>query len=251
MSFPAESPLVDEVLPSPNHGDRRGAGTIDLLILHYTGMPDSTQALNWLCNTASEVSSHYFVFESGRVLQLVPESRRAWHAGASSWKGESDINSRSIGSEIANPGPDDPDHAYPQAQIDAVIALCRDIITRNPIQPEGVLAHSDVAPGRKIDPGEVFPWRRLHEAGVGHYVDPEPISGGRFFQEGDVGQPVEALQSMLAAYGYSLQISGTFDRATRQVVEAFQRHFRREKVDGVADSSTITTLYKLIGAIPK
>jgi N-acetylmuramoyl-L-alanine amidase len=241
--------LAVESRPSPNHGERRG-GPVDILLLHYTGMPDAGQALDWLCDPRSQVSSHYFVFEDGRILALVPEERRAWHAGASLWAGEADVNSRSIGIEIANPGHPGGLPAYPEAQIEAVIALCRAVTARHPIPPHRVLAHSDVAPGRKLDPGERFPWVRLAAAGVGHFVEPaEPVGGG-FLSQGDRGEAVEALQAMLALYGYGVEVTGAFDRRTADVVAAFQRHFRPALVDGVADRSTIATLHALIAALP-
>ena len=177
-------------------------------------MPDTGEALQWLCNPVSEVSAHYFVFEDGRVLQLVPEGRRAWHAGAAAWQHEQDINSRSIGIEIANPGHDGGLPPFPEAQIEAVIALCRDITSRWRMAPERVLAHSDVAPGRKQDPGERFPWETLHAGGIGHWVAPEPIIDGRYFARGEEGQPIEALQAMLAMYGYGLAIDGIFGAQT-------------------------------------
>jgi N-acetylmuramoyl-L-alanine amidase len=222
-----------------------------MLILHYTGMPDTGEALQWLCNPISQVSAHYFVFEDGRVLQMVPEARRAWHAGASCWDGETDINSSSIGIEIANPGHPGGMPPFPDVQIDTVIALAKDIMARWRIPAVRVLGHSDVAPGRKVDPGEAFPWERLHRAGVGHWVAPAPIRDGRFFSRGEQGMPIEALQAMLAMYGYGLKINGDFDEDTEKVVAAFQRHFRPERVDGVADSSTITTLRDLIAARPQ
>jgi N-acetylmuramoyl-L-alanine amidase len=221
-----------------------------MLVLHYTGMPDSGEALQWLCNPVSQVSAHYFVFEDGRVLQMVPEARRAWHAGVSSWDGETDINSRSIGIEIANPGHPGGLPPFPEAQIASVIALTKDIVTRWRIPAARVLAHSDVAHGRKLDPGEAFPWESLHRAGIGHWVPPAPVRDGRFFSRGDRGMPIEALQAMLAMYGYGLKINGVFDEETEKVVAAFQRHFRPERVDGVADASTITTLRNLIAARP-
>ncbi|WP_112662594.1 N-acetylmuramoyl-L-alanine amidase [Microvirga flavescens] len=245
-----ESPIAAKVFPSPNHGERKDGRRPDMVILHYTGMPSETEALQWLCNPVSQVSAHYFVFEDGRVLQLVPESRRAWHAGLSSWNGESDINSSSIGIEIANAGHPGGSPPFPDAQIDSVITLIKDITNRWRIPADRVLAHSDVAPGRKVDPGEVFPWEKLHEAGVGHWVKPAPIQDGRFFSRGDGGMPVEALQAMLAMYGYGIKITGTFDEETEKVVAAFQRHFRPERVDGVADASTITTLRDLIAKRP-
>jgi N-acetylmuramoyl-L-alanine amidase len=132
----------------------------------------------------------------------------------------------------------------------AVAALCRDILARWPIRADRVLGHSDVAPERKIDPGESFPWPELHRQGIGHWVPPAAIRDGRFFSEGDAGQPIEALQSMFALYGYDVPVSGTFDARTRAVVAAFQRHFRPARVDGVADASTITTLRDLLAAKP-
>jgi N-acetylmuramoyl-L-alanine amidase len=245
-----DSPVATRVIPSPNHGERKDGRRPDMLTLHYTGMPDEAQALQWLCNPVSEVSAHYVVFENGHVAQLVPEARRAWHAGKSSWAGETDINSRSIGIEIANPGHDGGLPPFGETQIKNVIRLCRDIVERWSIPPDRVLAHSDVAPGRKMDPGERFPWERLHHAGVGHWTRPAPIRDGRFFVRGDQGQPIEALQAMLAMYGYGVPITGAFDADTEAVVAAFQRHFRSERVDGIADVSTITTLRDLIAARP-
>jgi N-acetylmuramoyl-L-alanine amidase len=239
-----------EVVPSPNHGERRGGREPDVIILHYTGMDTAEQALHWLTVPESEVSCHYLVFEDGRIAQLVPEARRAWHAGKSCWKGETDINSASIGIEIANPGHPGGLPDFPAAQIEAVVALCRDVTARRRIVPERVLAHSDIAPVRKVDPGEKFPWEVLAAHGVGHYVEPMPVSDGRFFQRGDGGPPVEALQAMLALYGYDVPVSGEFCDRTKGVVEAFQRHFRRERVDGIADASTVDTLHRLLQALP-
>lgn len=239
------------VVASPNHGERSGGCRPDMIILHYTGMPEHDGALAWLCNPQSQVSSHYFVHVDGRIDQLVPESRRAWHAGKSFWAGETDVNSHSIGIEIANAGHPAGLPDFPEAQIQAVIELCRDCGQRLKIAPERVLAHSDVAPVRKVDPGENFPWGRLHAAGVGHFVEPAPVSGGRFFQKGDFGQPVEALQSMLSLYGYDVEITGEYSDKTEGVVAAFQRHFRPERVDGIADMSTIETLHRLLSALPR
>ena len=233
------------VRPSPNFGERRDGLKPDIIILHYTAMETGIGAEDWLCNPASEVSAHYLVHEDGRIVQMVREGDRAWHAGAGSWQGQIDVNSRSIGIEIANPGhrfgyPD-----FPAKQIDAVIALCRGIVARHAIGPERVLAHSDVAPGRKIDPGEKFPWAALHAAGIGHLVEPVPVRPGPVLAEGDRGESVRKLQAMLADYGYGLPATGEFDAATTAVVAAFQRHFRPELVDGIADQSTIETLRAL------
>lgn len=254
-TFAADSPLAAEVLPSPNHGARVGEGVgvarPDILLLHYTGMESTAQAVEWLRSPERQVSAHYVVFEDGRILQLVPEARRAWHAGVSAWGGARDINSRSIGIEIANPGHDFGYPPFPAIQIEAVTALCKDILTRHPIPPDRVLAHSDVAPTRKDDPGEKFPWETLHRFGVGHLVEETPPVDGRFFMRGEHGQPIEALQAMLALYGYEVPVSGTYCDQTEAVVRAFQRHFRRARVDGIADVSTLQTLYRLCMSRPE
>lgn len=239
------------VMPSPNHNERAAGCAPDMILLHYTGMPTAEGALAWLCQTESQVSSHYFIHEDGRVAQLVPESRRAWHAGKSFWAGQTDINSLSIGIEIANAGHPGGLPDFPEVQIAAVIELCRDCVQRWSIAPERVLAHSDVAPVRKVDPGEKFPWGKLHSAGVGHWVEPAPIGSGRFFQRGDRGQPIEALQSMLSLYGYGTEISGEFCSKTEGDVAAFQRHFRPQQVDGIADISTIDTLHRLLSSLSR
>ena len=239
-----------EVRVSPNFGPRRDGRKADMIVLHYTGMESGEAAERWLCDPASEVSSHYIVHEDGRIVQMVREADRAWHAGKSSWRGVSDVNSCSIGIEIANPGHEFGYPAFPDRQIEAVIALCSGVCVRHGVAQERVLAHSDVAPGRKRDPGEKFPWRALHEAGIGHLVEPAPVRGGRFLSAGDGGEPVEVLQSMLAIYGYGVEITGFFDAVTFAVVEAFQRHFRPELVDGVADRSTVETLHRLLAALP-
>ena len=231
---------------SPNFGIRKDGKTPTYLILHYTGLETAEEALEVLKSPEREVSAHYLVHEDGRVVQMVSEKARAWHAGNSFWKGETDINSASIGIEIVNPGNLENYPPFAEQQIAAVIDLCRSICSRYEIRPENVLAHSDIAPERKTDPGHNFPWKQLHEAGIGHYIEPTPIRGGRFLARGEQGQPVEALQSMLALYGYKIEINGAFDEATEIVIKAFQRHFRTQNVDGVADVSTIDTLYRLI-----
>jgi N-acetylmuramoyl-L-alanine amidase len=231
--------------PSPNFGERAPGKPVDMIVLHYTGLPSAAAALNWLSDPRSEVSSHYFVFEDGGILRLVDEGHRAWHAGKSFWAGEIDINSRSIGIEIANPGHEYGYQAFPEPQIAAVVALCRDIFVRHPVPPERVLAHSDVAPFRKDDPGELFPWDLLHSAGVGNWVPPEPITKGPFLQLGERGRRVETLRKALRAYGYDLAEGDEFDAALVTIVRAFQRHFRPVLTDGVADASTVATLERL------
>jgi N-acetylmuramoyl-L-alanine amidase len=240
-----------EVRVSPNFGPRREGARPEFIVLHYTGMKTGEAAEAWLCDPVSEVSSHYLVHEDGRIVQMVRESDRAWHAGKGSWRGRTDVNSSSVGIEVVNPGHAFGYRDFPAAQIEAVIVLCRGIAARHGVRPENVLAHSDVAPGRKVDPGERFPWKMLAEAGIGHFVEPSPIGGGRFLSEGDSGETVEALQSMLALYGYGVEINGIFDQQTKIVMEAFQRHFRTGRIDGVADRSTVETLHRLLSALPE
>ena len=244
-----DSTLVTEIRPSPNINARRDVAGPDMLLLHYTGMADGEIALRWLCMEKSQVSCHFLVHEDGRIVQMVRETDRAWHAGAGSWKGREDINSRSIGIEIVNPGHEHGYRAFPAVQIEVVTALAKEIVDRWAIVPERVLGHADVAPARKQDPGELFPWAQLHAAGVGHYVPPASMSGGRYFGLGDQGEPVTAYQSLLAAYGYAVEPTGSFDQATQDATIALQRHFRQAKVDGVADMSTISTLHRLLTSL--
>lgn len=275
--FAPDCRLAAAVRPSPNHGERRGRWAEsgpDLLLLHYTGMPagrgltTAERAMRWLENPAAQVSAHYVVAEDGAITQMVPEARRAWHAGTSSWAGEDDVNSASIGIEIAHPGhwwdlaaaPDrdpaaDPEihpgyAAFAPRQIAAVIALARDVVDRHGIPAGRVLAHSDVAPGRKRDPGEKFPWDALAAAGIGIDVTGTPEGTvGRVLSLGERSPPVAALQTMLASVGYGIAVTGCFDAATVDVVEAFQRHWRREKVDGMADPTTLFRLRYVIEAL--
>jgi N-acetylmuramoyl-L-alanine amidase len=246
-AFPAESSVVAEVRPSPNYDERSDSRSPDMILLHYTGMPDATAALERLCDPASKVSSHYLVFEDGHIVQMVEERCRAWHAGQSFWAGKDDINSCSIGIEIVNPGHDYGYPDFPKRQIAAVTALCRGIATRRAIPTLRVLAHSDVAPARKRDPGEKFPWRILYESGIGHWVKPAPIvEDDRVLALGDRGDAVVAMQEGLSKYGYGVTVNGHYDSATHDVVAAFQRHFRPERVDGISDQSTRITLRDLL-----
>ncbi len=248
-SFAPDSPLVSHLAPSPNFGERRGRLRPDMLILHYTGMPSCEAAIRWLASPQSGVSCHYVVDELGAITQMAPEAFRAWHAGVSHWQGVEDINSCSIGIEIHNPGHDGGYPDFPDAQMAAVEALCLDIVRRNAVPPQRVLAHSDVAPRRKIDPGEKFDWRRLALAGIGHWVEPAGLTGEARFELGDGGDGVMTLQRNLRAYGYGIDATGAFDEDTRIVVSAFQRHFRPALVDGRADRSTVETLDALLEAL--
>ena len=249
-TFTPDSSIASDVIPSANYGDRNKGRLPDMILLHYTGMPDVEGAIAQLCTAGTDVSAHYIVLEDGRIVQSVPESKRAWHAGVSFWAGEEDINSCSIGVEIINRGHDWGYPDFPLRQVAAVIALCRGIMLRRNVPPHRVLAHSDVAPARKKDPGEKFPWHSLANSGVGHWVQPAPIVRGETLKLGTMGDDVANLQAALARYGYGVPAHGKYDATTMEVVTAFQRHFRPARVDGVADHSTLTTLQSLLASLP-
>lgn len=228
--------------PSPNHDSREGQA-IDILLLHYTGMPSSEAALERLCDPNAEpgrVSAHYCIEEDGTIYRLVPEERRAWHAGVSSWAGESNINARSVGIELVNPGHEFGYRPFPEPQMRALIGLAQDILARNDIAPERVLGHSDVAPLRKEDPGELFDWPRLAEAGVGLWPGNAPAK--------DVDNTPETaeLQNRLARYGYAVPQNGQLDDETRAVIRAFQRHFLPQKLSGTPDAGTSAQISRLL-----
>jgi N-acetylmuramoyl-L-alanine amidase len=241
-----ENAFID--CPSPNHDERAPGHRTELLIVHYTGMPSAEGARARLCDPAAKVSSHYLIDESGTVFRLVPEDRRAWHAGAGGWCGREDVNSRSIGIELANPGHEHGYRPFPPAQMAAFAALARGILARHPIPAHGVLGHSDVAPTRKSDPGELFDWRGLAADGIGLWPDlaARPAPGAIRLMLGATGDEVRALQQKLAAYGYRIAIDGLFGSMTAQVLTAFQRHFRPWRVDGRADDETLSYLDKLL-----
>jgi N-acetylmuramoyl-L-alanine amidase len=251
MTLAPDSPLATLWCPSPNYEPRVDGREPDMLILHYTGMESAEAALDWLTRDESKVSSHYLIDEDGRIAQLVPESMRAWHAGQSLWAGEIDLNSCSIGIEIHNPGHEFGYPDFPDTQMRAVEALCLDVLGRHAVPPERVLAHSDIAPGRKRDPGEKFDWARLARAGIGLWVEPAPLGNDLGMGVGDEGAAVAALQRTLLSYGYGVEATSTYGKGLEQVVEAFQRHFRPARLDGRADASTVQTLERLIAALPQ
>ena len=243
-----DSRLAGRLVPSRNNEPRPSGRQPDALILHYTGMASADAAIGWLADPASRVSAHYVIDEDGTITQMVAEARRAWHAGVSCWAGERDMNSASIGIEIQNRGHEAGLPDYPAAQMEAVAALCHDIAVRWAIPPERVLAHSDIAPGRKIDPGERFDWGWLASRGVGLWVAPAPLSSAPGLALGASGREVAALGKKLGAFGYQLDRPDQFNREFADVVAAFQRHFRQARVDGHADGSTIETLERLLRA---
>lgn len=238
------SPLAQHVVAAANTEPRRNGRAVDMLLLHYTGMESAKAACAQLCSADSGVSCHYLVDEDGTITQMVGEELRAWHAGVSSWEGETDTNSRSIGIEIQNPGHLIGYRDFPPVQIEAVIALCRDVLARHDIPPRRVLAHSDVAPGRKTDPGERFDWAWLHREGVGHWVPPADADATPLEH-----RDIAAFQELLRAYGYGVAVTGEADETTRKVTDAFQRHFRPALVNGVPDRSALATAERLLAAL--
>jgi len=217
--------------PSPNFGDRR-ADIIDMVVIHYTGMESAKAALDWLCDVQAEVSAHYLIEEDGTTHQMVPEDKRAWHAGVASWRGETDVNSRSIGIELVNSGHEFGYQPFPEAQIIALITLCKGILSRHPIPPRNVIGHSDVAPTRKRDPGELFPWEELATHGIGLWP-----------HESDHLETDQALlKDALSEIGYDVS---DFPAA----VKAFQRHWRPERVTGRIEPGTARMILGLIDLI--
>jgi N-acetylmuramoyl-L-alanine amidase len=211
--------------PSPNHGPRRDGAAIDMLILHYTGMLTGTAALDRLCDSKTEVSAHYVIDEDGTVWRLVAEDRRAWHAGRGYWAGETDINSRSIGIELVNPGHENGYRAFPEPQMAALAALCHGILSRHAIPSHRVLGHSDVAPDRKLDPGELFDWQRLAADGIGLWSDA-------------VARDTADFAEAMRRFGYA--------DASPEAIRAFQRHFRPAGITGLADGETAARLADLV-----
>ncbi len=231
--------------PSPNFDVRRAPPY--MIVLHYTGMRTGAAALARLCDPAAKVSAHYVVEEDGRVFRLVPEERRAWHAGVSFWKGTTDCNGASVGVEIVNPGHEFGYRPFPDVQIDAAIDLLDGIRSRWTVMEDCVVGHSDVAPDRKTDPGELFPWKRLAEAGHGLWAEPA-IPPGAPLGLGDEGPGVFALQAGLTRLGYDSAPSGRYDEATVRIVSAFQRHWRPDRFDGIADGETRARLMAVLRA---
>ena len=224
--------------PSPNHDARPSGGVIDMLVLHYTGMKTAEEALARLCDPAAKVSAHYTIDTAGTVYRHVPEERRAWHAGASFWAGEADVNARSIGIELANPGHEFGYVPFPDDQIASLIELCHGILTRHPIPPRRVLGHSDVAPARKTDPGELFPWSRLAEFGIGVWPVTRSSRSERRVTAG------VAFAANLARFGYG--VPPQVDVPLNIVTAAFQRHFRTSCIDGVPDGECAAILEGLL-----
>jgi N-acetylmuramoyl-L-alanine amidase len=225
--------------PSPNFDTRAIGVKLTYIVLHYTGMKTGAEALSRLTDPASKVSAHYLIEEDGRIFALVDEAKRAWHAGVSFWRGESDINSASIGIELVNPGHLHGYRPFPAKQIAALKELMHDIVKRHGMDPRrAVLAHADVAPGRKEDPGELFPWQELAEAGLGFWPQPET---------GDYGHASDSeVQRFLRRIGYDCPDSDAYDLPTRNALIAFQRHFEPNNFTGTPERETIARMRALL-----
>ena len=226
-------------VPSPNCGPRPAGVAVDTVVLHYTGMRSAEDALVRLRDPAAAVSAHYLIDEDGAITRLVPEEMRAWHAGIASWKGETNINDRSIGIELVNPGHEFGYRPFPAAQMEALVALLRGVLARHSIPASRILAHSDVAPMRKQDPGELFDWPLLARSGIGAFPERSMAAGPH-----SPLNPAGA-QALLAAIGYAAPPSGSFDDETAAALAAFQRRFRPERVDGRLDAETAALLRRV------
>jgi N-acetylmuramoyl-L-alanine amidase len=211
---------------------------LQYIVLHYTGMKSGAEALERLCDPASQVSAHFVIEEDGRIFKLVDESKRAWHAGKGSWRGVTDINSASIGIELVNPGHQFGYRPFPAAQIAALKVLLRDLIQRHNLSPtQCLLAHADIAPTRKEDPGELFPWEELAKTGLGLWPE---------VQVNDYGHADDAgVQDLLRKIGYDCPRSGAYDRETRPALIAFQRHYEPDNLTGTPERETIARLRAL------
>lgn len=210
---------------SPNFNSRDGT-PVDMLVIHYTGMQTCLEALERLCDPEAEVSAHYLIEEDGKVHQLVDETERAWHAGVSSWRGKTDINNRSVGIELVNPGHEWGYREFPVPQMKSLIHLAKQIVDRHDIPARNVVGHSDVAPARKLDPGEFFDWPTLARNGLGIWPDGENLP--------DACETYDVMR-YLADIGYDIDNEPA-------AIAAFQRHFRRRRFDGKADEETRRTI---------
>lgn len=234
--------------PSPNFNERPAGVSPSLVVLHYTGMPTAEDALARLCDADAKVSAHYVIEENGAVWNLVPEDKRAWHAGVSYWQGYEGVNDISIGIEIVNPGHEWGYRPFPEEQIAALTVLLADIHNRYSLKPWAVVGHSDVAPERKEDPGEYFPWQTLAEKGLGTWprVAP-PASGGKIIaRSGDVRDYLKLVQKRLQEFGYRIEPTGIFDPQMEKVVMAFRRRFLPRQLEPVWDEAAELILNDLM-----
>ncbi len=235
-------------IKSPNFNDRPEKATIDILVMHYTGMKTADEALKRMCDPRAEVSSHYMVYEDGDIVNLVDEQKRAWHAGISCWRGTASLNDISIGIEIVNKGHEFGYAPFPQIQMESVSKLARDIMDRHGIEARNVVGHSDIAPSRKQDPGELFNWQSLAKDGIGLWPDIKKVKKGDevLVQTGKEDVDVARVQKMLSDYGYHIRVDGYYGSKTEDVVKAFKRHFVPEYVNVCWDRLAEERMKKLL-----
>lgn len=233
--------------PSPNVNERPTGVKPSMLVMHYTDMETGEAAFNHLMKPEAQVSAHYLVHESGEIVQMVKDEARAWHAGVSHWLGLDNLNDHSIGIEVVNTGHSLGYTPFPKPQIDAVLTLSKHLVKTHHIKPTHVVAHSDIAPARKKDPGELFPWEKFAHAGVGMWHDVEITSESPIrFKPEDASDAVGSFQKQLHMLGYLQTISGVMDAQTQHNVVAFKRHFIREDLSSNVTLQDVCVLESLL-----
>jgi N-acetylmuramoyl-L-alanine amidase len=240
-------------LKSPNFNERPNKSSIDILVMHYTGMKTAESALKRMCDAQAQVSAHYFIYENGDVVQLVDEDKRAWHAGISCWRGIASLNDISIGIEIANPGHEFGYEPFTEKQMDTVKELSKSIMDRHGIEARNVVGHSDIAPSRKEDPGELFDWQEIAKEGIGLWPDVKKVwrGGDVLVEPGKEDVDVARVQKMLSDYGYHIRVDGYYGSKTEDVVKAFKRHFVPEQLNVNWDKLSEERIKRLLSMIGK
>ncbi len=236
--------------PSPNFGDREGA-EVSILVVHYTAMSSVESTIKRFSDTSSQVSAHYVISRNGEIFQMVDEDKRAWHAGVAFWRGIQNVNSYSIGIELDHDGIDAIGHFIPYAtpQLQSLKLLAADIIQRHQIPMQNIVGHSDVAPMRKQDPGNTFPWKDFADEGIGFWPKQVPTKTYKSLKSGDKGDEVRDLQMALGKYGYGITVDGDFGIQTEAVIIGFQRHFCADNVDGIAGNQTRNMLDAVLKSV--